>query len=490
MRHLILSLAVLALSAGCDDMDLATQGGAAGHDQGPRDAGPDRGPACADPQIQLTDGRCIPPPPAERAERCGWLTLHGLDCTDFDGDCYVLDCRGPVPAELLDALIDCDDRRPDVWPGAPELCDEVDNNCDGATDEDFGVGLGCDACGFEGKFECAVDDPSTARCDTHLGQSSAEQGPSQLPEICDGEDQDCDGLIDEGCALLAAAPDAGRSWPTLCAPDHLLWTEGGRVWSLHTEPLGEPVALSAAAFEPATAPSCHGPNAAWIHAEPDTCQAPDDGPWRCTGGHLIVATEASTYDLTGRASPGAPVVGPDDLTWHDANGAPLLNSHIFDTPGRAALFEDADLSDPTPWVDQQLAARQWFETGPRISLRTDDGTAQLLDAGDDAVGPPTLGGRWLIWSVGDGAALWATDLSDDEPLGFQLTSEPGPHRRPQLLGDTVVWSAAGRLRAFDLISGTQRTLAAPLESPAHFAVGHGQIVWFDAQGALRRERLP
>ena len=38
--------------------------------------------------------------------------------TDFDGDGYTVD--------------DCDDENPDVYPGADELCDFIDNTCNGS----------------------------------------------------------------------------------------------------------------------------------------------------------------------------------------------------------------------------------------------------------------------------------------------------------------------------------------------------------------------
>lgn len=53
---------------------------------------------------------------------------------DSDGDTYVSDACGGD---------DCDDGNPDVYPDAPELCDEIDNQCPG--DEGYGeVDEGCE----------------------------------------------------------------------------------------------------------------------------------------------------------------------------------------------------------------------------------------------------------------------------------------------------------------------------------------------------------
>jgi len=75
--------------------------------------------------------------------------------------------------------IDCNDNIAYVYPGAPELCDGLDGDCDGVVDNGFDNDQdGHTSC----SGDCDDQDP-----DTH----------PEAPEDCDGIDQDCDGLIDE-----------------------------------------------------------------------------------------------------------------------------------------------------------------------------------------------------------------------------------------------------------------------------------------------------
>jgi putative metal-binding protein len=89
-------------------------------------------------------------------------------CLDDDGDGY-LDCQG-----------DCDDHNRSVHPGAPEICNGIDDNCNRQIDESVDL----DGDGFT---------PCQGDCDD--GNPSVHPGAA---EVCNGVDDNCNGQIDEG----------------------------------------------------------------------------------------------------------------------------------------------------------------------------------------------------------------------------------------------------------------------------------------------------
>ena len=168
---------------------------------------------------------------------------------DADGDGWAAD-------------LDCDDRNPRVFPGAAEVCDGVDNDCDGIFDESpscTGSSCSSDTDCLDASFcngdevcsagtcvsgpapDCDDGDPATVdRCDPSVdacahapagtpvcGNGVVEppeacddgntvdgdgcvadcSGCSPAPEVCNGIDDDCDGIVDDGlsCGLPCTA---------------------------------------------------------------------------------------------------------------------------------------------------------------------------------------------------------------------------------------------------------------------------------------------
>ena len=83
-----------------------------------------------------------------------------------------------------------------------ELCgDNIDNDCDGETDEGFAVSDACEvgvgACRIAGKYFCTMD---------RLGVECSAQPLDPMEEMCSNFiDDDCDGTVDEPDCSEASA---------------------------------------------------------------------------------------------------------------------------------------------------------------------------------------------------------------------------------------------------------------------------------------------
>jgi len=115
------------------------------------------------------------------------------DCTDHDGDGFS-ECTG-----------DCDDTNPAIHPGAQEICNQVDDNCDGRIDE----GSDLDGDGISVCDNCPdVYNPDQRDADA----DSVGDACDNCPNIANIAQSDADGdRVGDGCDNCPMVPNPNQS---------------------------------------------------------------------------------------------------------------------------------------------------------------------------------------------------------------------------------------------------------------------------------------
>jgi hypothetical protein len=253
---------------------------------------------------------------------CDGQIDEGLTTTfyrDADGDGYgdatqtVQACLTTPPPGYVANRTDCNDANAAIHPGATEVCDGVDNNCNGSVDEgNPGGGYACST-GLLGV--CAA---GTTAC--HAGAIACVQNKTPTAEVCNGLDDNCDGTVDEGVATTFYADN-----------DH----DG------YGNPHVTVKACSAPAGFVANSGDCNDANAAIHPGATEVCNGVDDN---CNGGvdEGALKTFYADADGDGYGDPAVSVQACSAPAGFVANGGDCDDASAAVHPGAAEVCNGAD----------------------------------------------------------------------------------------------------------------------------------------------------
>jgi hypothetical protein len=163
-------------------------------DDGPVAPPVDAGPGDSD----ILDDAAMEAGPADGAVNVDAGTPDlGDPCPDSDGDGYTdATCGGD----------DCDDADSGRFPGATEVCDGDDEDCDDAT-----LGTDTDADGFVSSACC-----DGLRCGDDCDDARSDVNPTASESCNGGIDDDCDGLADAADGVCVACPTGYTGFDRAC----------------------------------------------------------------------------------------------------------------------------------------------------------------------------------------------------------------------------------------------------------------------------------
>ena len=388
------------------------------------------------------------------------------DCTDpADYNCDGVVAYADGDGDGFAACIDCDDGNAAVQPGATELCNGIDDNCDGTADgateisyQAWYADVDGDGYGDPQVMVTTCAQPAGYIADsTDCNDTVAAINPG-APEVCDSlnTDEDCNGTADNNdpsaagkstwyvdadgdaygsltSASFCDAPSGYASTSTDCNDSVAAINPGAQEIcdSLNTDEDCDGLADN-------NDSSATGKSTWYVEADADAYGSGTSASF-CDAPSGYASTSTDCNDSVAAINPGAPEVCDSLNTDEDCDGLADNNDSSAAASGKSTWYQDSDgdgygstiaalfCDQPSGYAanstDCNDSAAAISPAAQEIcdSLNTDedcDGTADNNDSSASASGKTT----WYLDSDGDGYGATTGASFCDAPSGYVSTS--------------------------------------------------------------------